>query len=44
VIAPLIGNATLAAGDFNTLALLIACATAATFLFVSDQVYERYGL
>jgi len=44
VLAPLFANSSVAAGDFNALALLIACATAAAFLFVSDLVYDRYGI
>jgi len=42
-ISPLFANAASAAEGFSPFALMVAAATAAACLFISDMIYERFG-
>ena len=44
VLAPLFGSASQAPGEFAPFALLVASASAAACLLVSDMIYERFGV
>jgi uncharacterized membrane protein YeaQ/YmgE (transglycosylase-associated protein family) len=44
VLNPLFSSAAHAAGEFSPFALVIAAATAAACLLISDMVYERFGV
>jgi uncharacterized membrane protein YeaQ/YmgE (transglycosylase-associated protein family) len=44
VLAPLFSSAVHAAGEFRPFALLVASATAVACVYISDVVYERFGV
>jgi uncharacterized membrane protein YeaQ/YmgE (transglycosylase-associated protein family) len=44
VFAPVFGQSVGATGGLVPLALVIAAATAAAFVFIGDMVYERFGV
>ena len=44
LISPMFANAASAGEGFSPFALMLAGITAAACLFVSDAIYERYGL
>jgi uncharacterized membrane protein YeaQ/YmgE (transglycosylase-associated protein family) len=44
VLAPLFSDAVHAAGEFKPFALLVAAASAAACLLITDMVYDRFGV
>ncbi len=44
VVVPLVAPHSIEGSDFNALALLIACVSAAVGLLISNLVYDRYGI
>lgn len=44
VIAPMLGAAAVAAGDFNPLSAFVAFASSAACLIIGNMVYNRFGI
>jgi uncharacterized membrane protein YeaQ/YmgE (transglycosylase-associated protein family) len=44
VLAPLFSNVIQVAGEFRPFALLVAAASAAACLLITDMVYDRFGV